>query len=176
MNDGFSPAGLRTLRALKTPTAFSSFLRHAVPLGTTAWSREESCAIARRTVWRRDLSGGRGLRVAGQTSRFILDIEAEHDTDHVIGVYRRIAATGRVAKSNFNGLAFREPRLHRTLRELVMSYSTHISFVANWTLRRFSRPVNLARFDDLDWMTTDKKCLVIPEYLLTISHTSLLRP
>jgi len=51
----------------------------------------------------------------------ILDLEAEHDTDHVIAV-SRIAATGaRSRKSNFNGLAFREP-IHRTLRELVMSY------------------------------------------------------
>jgi hypothetical protein len=42
------------------------------------------------------------------------------------------------------------------------------------SLRTFSRPVNLARFDDLDWMTTEKEVWFIPEYLLTISHTRLM--
>jgi len=35
--------------------------------------------------------------------------------------------------------------------------------------------VNLARFNDRNWMTTDKEVWFIPEYLLTISHTPLLR-
>ena len=42
------------------------------------------------------------------------------------------------------------------------------------TLRRYSRPVNLARFDDLDWMTTEKPVWFIAERLCEISHISLL--
>ena len=44
------------------------------------------------------------------------------------------------------------------------------------TLRRYSRPVNLARFDRLNWMTTDKPVWFIAEHLLEIPHVSLLAP
>ena len=42
------------------------------------------------------------------------------------------------------------------------------------TLRRYSRPVGLARFDDLNWMTTEKPIWFIAEHLCEIPHTSLL--
>jgi hypothetical protein len=36
--------------------------------------------------------------------------------------------------------------------------------------------VNLARFDGLEWMTTDKPLWFVGEYLFTIRHHQLLRP
>jgi len=44
------------------------------------------------------------------------------------------------------------------------------------TLRTFSRPVNLARFDHQQWMTTEKPIWFIVDYLFTIHHYRLLRP
>ena len=44
------------------------------------------------------------------------------------------------------------------------------------TMRTYSRPVNLKRFDKLDWMTTEKPVWFIAEYLLEIPHTRLLTP
>jgi len=44
------------------------------------------------------------------------------------------------------------------------------------TLRTFSRPVNLARFDHLQWMTTEKPIWFIVDYLFEIHHYKLLRP
>ena len=44
------------------------------------------------------------------------------------------------------------------------------------TLRNFSRPVNLARFDNLDWMTSEDPIWFIPNYLCEIHHFKLLRP
>jgi hypothetical protein len=44
------------------------------------------------------------------------------------------------------------------------------------TLRTFSRPVNLARFDHLQWMTTEKPIWFVVDHLLEIHHTKLLRP
>jgi hypothetical protein len=41
-------------------------------------------------------------------------------------------------------------------------------------LRRYSRPVNLARFDHLNWMTTNKPVWFIAEHLCEIPHISLL--
>jgi len=44
------------------------------------------------------------------------------------------------------------------------------------SLRTFSRPVDLRRFDEREWMTSDRDVWYIPEYLLTISHTDLITP
>ena len=44
------------------------------------------------------------------------------------------------------------------------------------TLRTFSRPVNLARFDAQAWMTTEDPIWFIVNYLFEIHHYKLLRP
>jgi hypothetical protein len=48
------------------------------------------------------------------------------------------------------------------------------------SLRTFSNPVNLARFDSsdsaTDWMTTEQHLWFIAEYLFTIRHFPLLKP
>jgi hypothetical protein len=42
------------------------------------------------------------------------------------------------------------------------------------TLRTYSRPVNLTRFDHLHWMTSEKPAWFIAEYLCDITHVQLL--
>ncbi len=45
------------------------------------------------------------------------------------------------------------------------------------TLRAYStRPVNLERFDFLNWMTADESLWEIPEYLVEVKHTRLMTP
>jgi hypothetical protein len=44
------------------------------------------------------------------------------------------------------------------------------------TLRRYSRPVSLARFDSLNWMTSEEDLWMIGEYLCTIPHITILPP
>ena len=44
------------------------------------------------------------------------------------------------------------------------------------TLRTYSRPVDLSRFDHRGWMTDPNDVWYIAEYLLEISHTELLTP
>jgi hypothetical protein len=112
------------------------------------------------------------LRVNGLPA-LILDLEAVRDDDHVIAVYRRNGCWGAIAKSNYAGLRFRSP-VYRTLRELALSYFEHYyNLQGEKTLRAYSRPVNLARFDSIDWMTTEEPLWVIPEYLCTIRHTPI---
>src|SRR5437879_8358747 len=172
----FTPAELRTLRALKTPYGVQRFLDDMpYHLATTAWSprrvlRERTAHCLAAAIF-----AAAALRVLGSRP-LVLDLEAVHDTDHLLAIFRQRGLWGAVAKSNYALLAWREP-IHRTLRELVMSYFySYFNLRRERTLRTFSRPVNLARFDHLDWMTTDKEVWFIPEYLLTISHTPLLRP
>jgi hypothetical protein len=81
-----------------------------------------------------------------------------------------------VAKSNFTGCRYREP-VYRTLRELAMSYfNIYFNLRSERTLRRYSQPVNLSRFDRRHWMTSERSIWFIPEYLCIIPHTPLLTP
>ena len=57
-----------------------------------------------------------------------------------------------------------------------MSYFEHYyNLKGEKTLRGFSRPVNLSRFDKLNWITAEDDVWEIPEYLTTIPHTPILR-
>jgi len=106
----------------------------------------------------------------------LLDLEAVHDDDHVLAVFRSNGGWGAVAKSNYAGLRFREP-VYLTLRELAMSYFEHYyNLKGVKTLRRYSRPAALQRFDSLPWMTAEQDLWLIPEYLTTIPHYRLLTP
>ena len=58
-----------------------------------------------------------------------------------------------------------------------MSYFEHYyNLAGEKTLRTYSRPVNLARFDRIGWMTAEEDVWAIPEYLCGMPHTPLLRP
>ena len=106
----------------------------------------------------------------------VWDLEAEADTDHVVAIYKNRGHWGAIAKSNYTGCRYREP-VYRSLRELAISYfETYFNLRRERSLRAFSRPVNLSRFDHLHWMTTEKPLWFVVEYLLTIPHTPLLKP
>jgi hypothetical protein len=106
----------------------------------------------------------------------ILDLEAEHDTDHVLAVYKIDGHWGAIAKSNYTGCRGREP-VYRSLRELAMSYfNLYFNMRRERTLRTFSRPVNLKRFEPQRWMTTQKPLWFIVDYLFEIKHYKLLKP
>lgn len=73
------------------------------------------------------------------------------DDDHVLAVFRRNGLWGCVAKSNFPWLRYREP-VYRTIRELVMSYfEVYFSINSVKVLRGYTRPLDIARFDRLDY-------------------------
>jgi hypothetical protein len=173
-NLDFSPAELRVLRGLKTPAGVQHFLDE-LPYNLGYTARSPKRVLRERTA--SCLEGGvvaaAALRVLGFPP-LIFDLEAEQDTDHVVAVFKVRGHWGAVAKSNFAGCRYREP-VYRTLRELAMSYfNTYFNLRFERTLRRYSRPVNLARFDHLNWMTTEKPIWFIAEHLCEIPHISLL--
>ena len=170
----FSSPELRVLKALKTPAGIQRFL-DAIPyhLAGTAWSPR--VVLRERTAHCLEgaILAAAALRVLGFPP-LILDLEADQDTDHVLAVFKMRGHWGAVAKSNFTGCRYREP-VYRSLRELAMSYfNIYFNLRGERTLRRYSRPVNLARFDYLNWMTTEKPVWFIAEYLCEIPHISLL--
>jgi hypothetical protein len=112
------------------------------------------------------------LRVLGFPP-LIFDLEADQDTDHVVAIFKVRGHWGAVAKSNFTGCRYRDP-VYRTLRELALSYfNIYFNLRFERTLRRYSRPVNLARFDRLHWMTSEEPIWFIAEHLCDIPHTPL---
>ena len=170
----FSRAELRTLRGLKTPAGIQKFLDD-LPYNLRFDARSPRNVLHDRTA--SCLDGGifaaAALRVLGFPP-LIFDLEADHDTDHVVAIYKVRGHWGAVAKSNFTGCRYREP-IYRNLRELALSYfNVYFNLRFERTLRRYSRPVNLARFDNRDWMTTDKPIWFIAEYLCEIAHIPLL--
>src|SRR6266550_7716867 len=113
------------------------------------------------------------LRVQGDPP-LIMDLTAVRDEDHVIAVFRRRGLWGAIATSKFTGLRYREP-VYRTVRELAMSYfEQYFNLAGERTLRGYGRPVNLARFDRLRWMTSDEDLWQISAHLERIPHVALL--
>jgi len=173
---GFTPAELRKLRSMKDPHGIQRFLdRIPYHLAGTAWSprrvlNEESAHCLEGAIF-----AAAALRVNGYPP-LIWDLEAERDTDHVLAIYRVRGHWGAVATSNFSGCRGRQP-VYRSLRELAMSYfNLYFNLRGERSLRNFSRPVNLQRFDHLNWMTTEKPVWFIAEHLCEIFHYKLLKP
>lgn len=104
----------------------------------------------------------------------LLDLRAEQDDDHVLALFRRDGLWGAVAKSNFAGLRFREP-IHRSLRELALSYfEDYYNLDGLKTLRAYSRPLPLLRFDPRRWATGDEALDAIADALDRLRHEPLL--
>ena len=115
------------------------------------------------------------VRVQGEPP-LIMDLTAVHDEDHVIAVFRRRGLWGSIGTSKFIGLRYREP-VYRTLRELAMSYfEQYFNLAGERTLRGYGRPVDLARFDAMRWITTTEDLWPIAEHLERIPHVPLLPP
>lgn len=177
MTNPFTAVERAILRSLKTPEKIQRFL------DTIAYNKEKSgptCRSPRRVLRDRTAYCLEGAIFAAAALRvhdfppLLLDLEAVRDDDHVLAIFRQHGHWGAIAKSNYSGLRFREP-VYRTLRELAMSY---FDFCYNpegeKTLRTYSRPVNLARFDKIDWMTTEQDLWAISDYLFSIPHRPLI--
>jgi hypothetical protein len=143
------------------------------PHGATCYSPRLAIEKGEAHCMEGALVAAAALRMLGYPP-LILDLEAVRDTDHVLAIYRSRGLWGAIAKSNYSGLRSREP-VYRTLRELAMSYFEHYFNPAREkTLRAYSRPVNLARFDFMNWMTAERDVWEIPNHLCEIPHTRLM--
>jgi hypothetical protein len=164
------------MRGLRTPDGIQRALnKMSYHFASSAWSprvvlRERTAHCLEGAVF-----AAAALRVLGFPP-LVVDLQAAQDADHVIAVYRRHAHWGAIAKSNVFGLRGREP-VYRTVRELVMSYfDDYINLRGNRTLRAYSRPVGLVRFDRTHpgWMTSAADVWFIAEHLVAVPHQGLL--
>ncbi|MEK9155177.1 MAG: hypothetical protein AAB839_00860 [Patescibacteria group bacterium] len=177
--DSWTSAEKRILRSLSTPAKIQYFL-NTIPFRIEGGN--ETCLSPRSVLRERKAQCVEGAMFAAAALRFhgytplIVDLEATtNDADHVIAVFQIDKHWGAISKTNHGVLRYREP-IYKTIRELVMSYF-HEYFLQSSrqkTLRTFSRPVDLSRFDRRGWETSQEAVWYIPEYLLTIPHASIL--
>jgi hypothetical protein len=171
---GLSPKDVRTLRSLKTPAQIQKFV------DALTYKYADTAASPKRVLRERKghclegaLVAAAALRVNGYPP-LLMDLEAVHDDDHVLAIYRERGLWGSIAKSNYAGLRFRAP-VYRTLRELAMSYfEQYYNLRGERTLRAYSVPVNLARLDGKHWMTAEEDVWCVTDLLVDARHYPLM--
>lgn len=155
MADPWTARERALLKSLSTPPKVQEFL------DATPYSSDPIYRCPRRVMKDRRahcvdgaLFACAALRVHGHRP-LVSWIHAENDDGHLLALYRRGRFWGAAAKSNFVGLRFREP-VYASLRELVMSYfNDYFNSEGERSMRAFTRPLDLSRFDRLQWMTVD---------------------
>jgi len=96
------------------------------------------------------------------------------DVDHVIALYKRNGYYGAISKTNHAVLRFRDP-IYRTLRELAVSYFNEWFLLPSGekTLECYSKPLNLEKSFDTDWITSEKDLWEIADALSVTPHYDL---
>jgi len=165
----------RLYRMLKSPAKIQEYLDERI-----AYNTESTCYGPRLVLQHNKAHCMEGALLAAAALRMlghkplIMDLTAVRDDDHVLAVFRDNGCWGAIAKSNYSGLRFRNP-VYRTCRELALSYFEHYyNPRGEKTLREYSKPVNLSRFDGLNWMTAAEEMWAVPMYLCQIPHLPLL--
>jgi len=175
---GLTSRESQTLRRLSTPIKIQNFLDalpyNFEPEGDTCRSPRGVLTVRRAHCIEGAMLAALALRLQGEQPLLLDLTAAPHDFDHVIALYKRHGHWGAISKTNHAVLRFRDP-VYRTIRELAMSYfHEYTDDEGNKTLRSFSRPMNLARFDHLHWMTADQDLWDICNALDDVPHTSIL--
>jgi len=164
------------IQTFKKPYDIQLFL-DSVPYNPNAECRSPRMVIADQKVhcFEGALFAAAMLREMG-FKPLIIDMMAENDDDHVIAVFKIRDCWGAIAKSNTTALRYREP-VYRSVRELIMSYfDFYFNTLGDKSLRSYSRPVNLIRFDSKNWARSDADLEYIGDYLTGITHYPVLDP
>jgi len=174
---GLTRSEVGLLRRLSTPDKVQRYLD---ALTYNVEKKGDTVRSPRRVIRDRTAHCAEGAFFAAAAFRLsgrpplLVDLEADNDDDHVLAVYRDRGLWGSVATSKFSGLRFRGP-VYRTVRELVMSYfEDYFNWDGDRTLRAYSRPLSLARFDRINWMTAEDDLWPVVEWLTVAHHTPLL--
>jgi hypothetical protein len=179
MTEDLNPQERAAFRMMSSPAKIQRFLDEEIGYNTEPFGA--TCNSPRRVLQIKVAHCMEGALLAAMALRrlgfppLLVDLEAVRDSDHVLAVYRRNGRWGAVAKSDYAGLRSREP-VYASIRELALSYFEHYyNRAGEKTLRAYSRPVNLARFDrTVSWTTTFAQVWEIPEHLVVIPHTQIL--
>ena len=168
----------KVFKELKNPSQIQDFL-NKFPINFE--EKGDTCMSPRQVLqkWKCHCIEGAilaalALRLQGKKP-LVVDLTASrHDFDHVIAVFKQDGKWGCISKTNHGVLRYREP-IYNSIRELVMSFfHEYTDDKGRKTLRSYSLPVNLARFDKKGWMTAEKDVWYINDYLAKVKHYKIL--
>ncbi|HTP63691.1 MAG TPA: hypothetical protein VMJ14_16600 [Burkholderiales bacterium] len=104
----------------------------------------------------------------------LLDLQAVHDFDHVVALFRRNGRWGAISKTNGIGLRWRDP-VYASPRELAMSYlHEYYNKRDRKTLRTYSVPYDLRRMKPADWVTAEDGAWDLVDNLEAARHYKLM--
>jgi hypothetical protein len=173
---GLSRGELAVLQRLRTPEKAQEFVyelkQNFEPNGDTC----NSIRVVLRTRRAHCIEGAMvaacALWLNGEPP-LLLDMQAVHDFDHVIALFRRRGRWGAISKTNGIGLRWRDP-VYANLRELSMSYfHEYYNGRDQKTLRTYSRPFDLRRLDPKIWATAEEGAWDLIDALEATRHYDL---
>ncbi len=177
--DVFTKRERHLFQMLSTPCKIQDYL-NALPFNFERFG--DTCRSPREILQHKEAHCLEGAVFAALALRFhgheplLLDLEASgDDDDHVVALFRQHGCWGAISKTNHAVLRYREP-IYKTARELALSYF-HEYFMqrdGRKTLRAYSRPVSLSRFDKKNWMTSAQDLWFVRDHLYEITHKPLL--
>ena len=150
----------RILAALKTPAHIQHYLDE---LEYDEAGGAASPRVVMRTGKAQCLSGvlfaAAALRELGYAPR-LMYIEAVTDDGHCLAVYEHNGLWGSIAKSNFTTLRSREP-VYPYLALGLSYFEGYYNQYGKRTMRSFTEPVELERFEPRGWRFSERELLYI---------------
>ena len=176
---GLPPATRAKLGRLRTPERIQDFVNaipwnHA-PDGSSARSVAGVLEADRANCVEAAFVAACALWLAGEPPLLMDMGAARGDVDHVVALFRRRGHWGAISKSNSPFLRYRDP-IHRSLRELAISYCPQYVKGLRKTLRTYSVAVDLRRHDPAAWVTHPGFCHGMVDALTGARHFPVLPP
>jgi hypothetical protein len=174
---GFSDVEIKFLKSLHTPQKIQDYLdsipANFEPNGDECRSPAQVLRTRTAHCIEAAMFAAMVLRIQGHKA-LIVDLTAnKKDNDHVIAVFKMNNRWGAIAKSNHYCNGYRDP-IYLTIRELVMSYfHEYLNYAGEKTLRSYAGPLDLAKFDNINWMTAEEDIWEIPTALVRLPHKKL---
>ncbi len=99
----------------------------------------------------------------------------DDDEDHVVALFRQHGYWGAISKTNHAVLRSRDP-VYRNVRELAISYFHEYFLFKNGekTLREYSTPIDLRRFEPATWVTAQDHLFWLAEAIDDSRHFPLI--
>jgi len=173
---GLSRAEFAVLRRLNSPEKIQAFLyrlkQNFEPDGDTCNSVRVVLRRRRAHCIEGAMLAACALWVHGEPP-LLLDLQAVHDFDHVVALFRRRGRWGAISKTNGIGLRWRDA-VYASPRELAMSYfHEYTNRRDRKTLRTYSRPYDLRRLKPEVWATSEDGAWELIDALEATRHYRL---
>ncbi len=177
---GYTPEEKRLFKKLNTPSKIQDYLNSLSFNFNEKWG---NCMSPRRVMREGSADCIEGALFASAVMEFhgkkplVLDlrtIKKPYDYDHVVALFKVDGCWGCISKTNHSVLRYRDP-VYKNIRELVMSFFNEY-FLDNGqkTLREYSVPINLNKFNKLNWRTSENDLVQVMEGLDEEKHFNIL--